>query len=100
MTTIAIALFGDGEELDFAGPWEVLASWAAHFPDAGVQVVTVTDGTDPIRCAKGLRVLADHTWNDLPPVDLLVYPGGQGTRPQLAMKRFGHGSVASPRVAC
>jgi transcriptional regulator GlxA family with amidase domain len=30
-----------------------------------------------------LRVLADHTWADAPPIDVLVYPGGLGTRAQL-----------------
>lgn len=83
MTAIAIALFPDVEELDWAGPWEVLAAWAAFFPDDGVQVFTVADTREPITCAKGARVLADHTWDDAPPFDVLVYPGGTGTRSQL-----------------
>lgn len=82
-TTIAIALFPDVEELDWAGPWEVLSAWALQFPDDDVRVVTVADTTEPIRCAKGARVLADCTWDDLGPIDVLVYPGGAGTRPQL-----------------
>ncbi|HVF74105.1 MAG TPA: DJ-1/PfpI family protein [Acidimicrobiales bacterium] len=87
MTTIAIALFPDVEELDWAGPWEVLAAWALLFPDDGVRVVTVADTAEPIRCAKGARVLADCTWDDLGPIDVLVYPGGTGTRPQLGDER-------------
>jgi transcriptional regulator GlxA family with amidase domain len=82
-TTIAIALFPDAEELDWAGPWEVLRAWQLQFDD-DVSVFTVADSDQPITCAKGLRVLADHTWDALPgPVDVLVYPGGRGTRPQL-----------------
>ena len=80
---IAIALFEDAEELDWAGPWEVLATWARHWPADGVEVVTVADSAAPVRCANGLRVLADLTWEDLGPIDVLVYPGGIGTRPQL-----------------
>jgi transcriptional regulator GlxA family with amidase domain len=80
---IAIALFEGAEELDWAGPWEVLAAWAHQWPDDGVEVFTVADTTDPILCAKGLRVLADHTWDTAPTFDVLVYPGGRGTRPQL-----------------
>lgn len=80
---IGVALFDGAEELDWAGPWEVLASWAAHFPDDGVSVCTLAPGAGPVRCAKGLRVLADHRWDDAPPLDVLVYPGGQGTRAQL-----------------
>ncbi|MDQ1513189.1 MAG: hypothetical protein QOC59_1031, partial [Microbacteriaceae bacterium] len=88
MTTIGIALFPDVEELDFAGPWEVLAYWSRTWPDDGVEVFTLAREEGPIRCAKGLRVLPDHTWETAPPIDVLVYPGGQGTRPQLGDEVF------------
>src|SRR5439155_20775170 len=32
---------------------------------------------------KGLRVLPDHTWESAPPIDVLIYPGGRGTRQHL-----------------
>jgi transcriptional regulator GlxA family with amidase domain len=80
---IAIALFEGSEELDWAGPFEVLATWAGHWPADGVEVLTVAETDAPIRCANGLRVLADVTWEELGGVDVLVYPGGIGTRPQL-----------------
>ena len=85
---IAIALFDGAEELDWAGPWEVLASWSLRWPDDGVEVVTVAETDDPVRCAKGLRVLADRTWDQLGGVDVLVYPGGIGTRAQLGDERI------------
>jgi len=80
---IGIALFEGAEELDFAGPWEVLGAWATQWPEDGVEVVTVADSLDPVRCAKGLRVLPDTTWETAGHMDVLVYPGGMGTRPQL-----------------
>ncbi|HUZ70658.1 MAG TPA: DJ-1/PfpI family protein [Candidatus Saccharimonadales bacterium] len=80
---IGIALFTDAEELDFAGPWEVLAFWAREWPDDGVSVFTIAEDLEPVRCAKGLRVLPDRTWQDAPSLDVLVYPGGRGTRAQL-----------------
>lgn len=80
---VGVALFDGAEELDWAGPWEVLAAWAAHFPADGASVCTLAPHDGPVRCAKGLRVLADHRWDDPPPLDVLVYPGGQGTRAQL-----------------
>jgi len=61
VTTIAVALFEGAEELDFAGPWEVLAAWARQWPDDGVEVFTVAATTDPVTCAKGMRVLPDLT---------------------------------------
>lgn len=82
-TTIAIYLFDGAEELDWAGPWEVLTAWSAAFPDDEVDVFTIAETTDPVVCAKGLRVLADHTRATAPPFDVLVYPGGRGTRAHL-----------------
>jgi transcriptional regulator GlxA family with amidase domain len=84
LTGIAIALFDGAEELDWAGPWEVLAAWAQQWPRDGVEVFTVARGADPVTCAKGLRVLTDHTWETAPAFDVLVYPGGRGTRRELA----------------
>jgi transcriptional regulator GlxA family with amidase domain len=80
---IGVALFEGAEELDWAGPWEVLSAWSSGWPDDGVDVFTVADGDGPVQCAKGLRVLADHTWETAPPLDVLVFPGGRGTRAQL-----------------
>ena len=81
---IGVALFDGAEELDWAGPWEVLAAWAQQFPDDGVRVFTVARENRQITCAKGLRVLPDETWESAPGMDVLVYPGGRGTRRELA----------------
>jgi transcriptional regulator GlxA family with amidase domain len=80
---IGVAVFDGAEELDWAGPWEVLSAWASGWPDDGVEVFTIAESDGPVRCAKGLRVLADHTWETAPPLDVLVFPGGRGTRSQL-----------------
>ena len=85
---IAVALFEHAEELDWAGPWEVLAMWAQEFPEDGVEIFTVAETLEPIRCAKGLRVLADRTWADAGRIDVLVVPGGDGTRPLLGDERW------------
>jgi transcriptional regulator GlxA family with amidase domain len=82
-TRIGIFVFEGAEELDWAGPWEVLAFWAKQWPDDDVEVFTISREPGPITCAKGLRVLTDYTWADAPQIDVLVYPGGRGTRPQL-----------------
>ena len=59
MTRIAVALFEGAEELDWAGPWEVLAAWSQQWPDDGVEVFTLAREAEPVTCAKGLRVLPD-----------------------------------------
>ena len=80
---IGVALFDGAEELDWAGPWEVLAAWAEQWPDDGVRIFTLARADGVVTCAKGLRVLPDETWGTAPPLDLLVYPGGRGTRTEL-----------------
>ena len=62
----------------------MLAAWAEQWPDDGVRVFTLAREDGPITCAKGLRVLPDETWETAPPLDVLVYPGGRGTRKELA----------------
>ncbi|HEY4947286.1 MAG TPA: DJ-1/PfpI family protein [Acidimicrobiales bacterium] len=80
---IGILLFDDAEELDAVGPWEVLASWTRYFPDDGFAVSCISQAGGRVRCAKGLVLQAHHSYADAPPLEVLVYPGGQGTRPQL-----------------
>src|SRR6059058_2759653 len=79
---IAVAVFEGAEELDFAGPWEVLAAWRFLYPD-DVEVVMVGENSAPVTCAKGMRVVPETCWDQLGDVDVLVYPGGRGTRLQL-----------------
>ena len=82
--TIGILLFTDVEELDAVGPWEVLSYWTLNHPGDGYEVRMLADTLDPVRAAKGLRMLPDTTVGEAPPLEVLVYPGGQGTRPRLA----------------
>jgi transcriptional regulator GlxA family with amidase domain len=77
---IAIFLFDGAEELDWAGPWEVLAAWSRQWPDDGVEVFSVARTDGPVTCAKGLRVLPDYSWETAPAADLVLVPGGRGTR--------------------
>lgn len=79
---IAIAVFEGAEELDFVGPWEVLAMWRMLYPDE-VDVFLVGEDEEPITCAKGMRVFAQRRWDELERLDVLIYPGGSGTRTQL-----------------
>jgi transcriptional regulator GlxA family with amidase domain len=73
--TTGVLLFDGAEELDFAGPWEVFTMARTE----GDRVVTLAERAEPVRAAKGLRVLPDHTLDDAPPLDVLVVPGGEGT---------------------
>ena len=85
MTSYGLLVFPDAEELDFVGPWEVLAASSqmkelnGDEPDT---VVLIAETLEPVRCNKGMRVLPDHTIDDHPDLDVIVVPGGMGTRVQ------------------
>jgi transcriptional regulator GlxA family with amidase domain len=78
VTTVGIFVFPGVEELDFVGPWEVLRAWERLFPDDGQHVVLVAPSEATITCVLGMRLVPDVTWATTPPLDLLLYPGGQG----------------------
>ena len=80
---IGIVLFDGVEELDAVGPWEVLASWTRGHPEDGYTVSCLSRDGEPVRCAKGLTVAVDHSFATAPAYDVLLHPGGRGTRPQL-----------------
>ncbi len=80
---IGIVLFEGTEELDAIGPWEVLSYWTHAHPDDGYAVSCLSAEGGLTTCAKGLVVSAHHSFADAPPLDVLIYPGGYGTRPQL-----------------
>jgi len=83
MRTIGILLFDGVEELDAVGPYEVLAYWARQYPDDGWAVSCLSEDGGPVTGAKALVLGAHLSIADAPPLDVLVHPGGQGTRPLL-----------------
>jgi transcriptional regulator GlxA family with amidase domain len=83
MTTFGLLIFDGAEELDFVGPWEVFTASAMLQAESGAAAdtcMTIAEHAGPIRCAKGLRVVADHGFSDHPPLDVLLVPGGVGAR--------------------
>jgi transcriptional regulator GlxA family with amidase domain len=87
-TRVGILLFDEVEVLDFAGPYEVfsrtrlipgVASRRSN-ESAPFEVFTVAATTAPVRATGGLRVVPDFDFASAPSIDLLVVPGGFGTR--------------------
>jgi transcriptional regulator GlxA family with amidase domain len=77
---IGILVFDDVEELDAVGPWEILANWTLTYPEDGWTVSFVSKDGQPVRASKGLVLGAHHSFADVPPTQVLLHPGGQGTR--------------------
>jgi transcriptional regulator GlxA family with amidase domain len=86
--TVGIFVFDGVEVLDFAGPFEVFsrtrtvpgADSCRTDDSAPFRVFTVARRHDPVVAIGGLRVIPDFAWDDAPPIDILVVPGGFGTR--------------------
>src|SRR5260370_40494329 len=80
---LAILIFEDVEVLDFCGPFEVF-SVANRFTDPpAFQVFTVAEKPGPVLTRGGLSVNPHHRLADCPRPDLLLVPGGQGTRREM-----------------
>jgi len=79
---LGILIFPDVEELDFAGPWEMVGMWnkLSGVPERRL-IVSQSDA--PITCAKGLSVVPHVTFEQCPKLDVLLVPGGQGTRKEV-----------------
>jgi transcriptional regulator GlxA family with amidase domain len=86
--TVGIFIFGDVEVLDFAGPFEVFsrtrtvagADSRRTGDSAPFEVFTVARTRDAITAIGGLEVVPRYSWADAPAIDILVIPGGFGTR--------------------
>jgi transcriptional regulator GlxA family with amidase domain len=71
----AVLVFPGAEELDVFGPYEVLA--AARDLGAALRVDLVSvDTFEPVVLAKGAVVHVHRRYDDGPPAELLIVPGG------------------------
>lgn len=77
--SVAFVLFDVAEELDFVGPWEVFTMVNAVAPGE-VNAFTVAQTAGLVTCAKGMQVVAQHSFVECPAADIIVIPGGRGTR--------------------
>jgi transcriptional regulator GlxA family with amidase domain len=80
---IGILLFDVMEELDAIGPWEVFAWWTRHFPEDGYAATTFSVDGRAVTCEKSMVVQPHHSVATVPPLDVLVHPGGDGTQAML-----------------
>lgn len=78
--SVALLIFDDVEVLDFAGPFEVFAVTDELGDYERFAVHTVGLTREPIRARNGLTVIPDHDLNSCPPSEILIVPGGAGTR--------------------
>lgn len=79
---LAILLFDDAEVLDFCGPLEVFSVASNVGERPSFDVFTVAEKS-PILARNGLSVNPDHTLDTCPKPDVLLVPGGIGSRREI-----------------
>ena len=95
---IGILIFDGAEELDFVGPWEVFTMARALSSNA-CEVLLIAERDEAVRCAKGMRVLPDATLTTCGTLDVILVPGGQGTRREVENKSLLEWIERSSRTA-
>ncbi len=86
---IALICFDGMEELDMVGPWEVLRMWQLQWPDDGVDVFSASLDGPTVTCAKGMQIVTDRPVAEMGQADVIVFPGGFGTRRYLGDSTVG-----------
>jgi len=85
---VGIVLFEDIEVLDFCGPFEVFSATRINEEKrreapSPFEVLLVAEKSDPVTTSGGMRVIPHYTFATCPRLDILVTPGGWGTRKEL-----------------
>lgn len=79
---VGILIFPNVELLDFCGPYEAFTA-ASLDGKPCFNTFTVAESLEPVAANAGLRTLPDFTLNTAPEIDVLVVPGGRGTRREI-----------------
>src|SRR5438477_12770960 len=85
---VCIVIFDDVEVLDFCGPFEVFTVTGGRDGSVPFLVSTVSETGEIITARGGLRVEPAHSFETCPTPDILVVPGGMGTRREMKNPRM------------
>ncbi len=85
---VGIVLFENIEVLDFCGPFEVfsvtrLNEEKRREEPSPFEVLLVAERLDPVTTTGNMKVIPHYTFENCPRLDILVVPGGWGTRKEL-----------------
>ena len=83
-----IVLFDDVEVLDFCGPFEVFSATRLNEQKrrdepSPFDVSLISETLSPVTTTGGMTVIPHYSFENCPPIDILVVPGGWGTRREL-----------------
>lgn len=80
---VCIVIFDEVEVLDFCGPFEVFSVTGGRQDLTPFEVCTVAEADRPIQARGGLSVNPAYSFKSCPRPDILLIPGGMGTRREM-----------------
>ncbi len=96
---VGIFIFDDVEILDFTGPYEVFSSTrvstevlskknvnSIYKSFSPFDVCTISENKKTVITTGGMKVISDYTFKDINKLNVLLIPGGKGTRKILKKK--------------
>jgi len=88
---VGIVIFEDVEVLDFCGPFEVFSATRLNEEkrreeSSPFEVVLVAEKNSLVITTGGMKVTPDYTFENCPNLDIIVVPGGWGTRREIKNK--------------
>lgn len=91
--TVGLLIFDQVEVLDVAGPFEVFSATRLDEGHGQVErspfrVLLVSEKKEPIFAVGGLRLFPDVDTSECPDLNLLIIPGGFGTRREIENKKL------------
>lgn len=81
--TLGVVLYPGFELLDVYGPAEIFGNLGSK-----LKVVMIAEKAGSVKSAQGPQVVADHGFDDCPPLDLVLVPGGFGTLQQVKNEKL------------
>lgn len=80
---LAILIFDEVEVLDFCGPYEVFSIAGRRNNLKPFEVYTVAEKSGPVIARNNFSINPSYTLEDCPPPDIILIPGGYGTRKEM-----------------
>jgi transcriptional regulator GlxA family with amidase domain len=85
---IAVLIFDNVELMDFCGPYDVFSIGNKMSLENPFNIFTVSESAGEIITQNGLSVNSKYNINNCPKIDILIIPGGQGSRKEMKNKNL------------
>lgn len=85
--TLGIVIYESVQPMDVIGPWEVLSFWI-NILNAPISMYLISENGSYVHCADNIILKAHLDFENAPPLDYLIVPGGEGRRIQVNNEKY------------